>query len=142
MFRSNLIARALAPLAIALSAGGFAATAEAAPYKTTCAGSICFHKDTQGYKNDKTYFYLTFSGTSVTHYNVRYQEEGGRIKQGEVRTYQGSNKSQEVGVYGTPGKKQTIGIQACYRVKVNVGPFSVGTKSQCTGWSNITYKAV
>ena len=132
----------IAPLAVALSGGGFAATAGASPYKTTCAGSICFHKDTQGYKNDKTYFYLTFSGSAVTHYNVRYQEVGGREKQGELRTYQGSNKSEEGGIYGTPGKKYYISIQACSRVQVKIGPFTAGTKSSCTGWSRTGFYAV
>lgn len=142
MIRASLISRVIAPLAVALSVGGFAATADASPYKKTCAGSICFNKDTQGYKNDKTYFYLTFSGSAVTHYNVRYQERGGRVVQGELRTHQGSNKSQEGGIYGTPGQMNTISIQACYRVTVKIGPFSTGTKSACTGWSTITYKQV
>jgi hypothetical protein len=142
MIRASLIARVLAPLAVALSVGGIAATADAAPYKTTCAGSICFHKDTQGYKSYRTWFYLTFSGSAVTHYNFRFQEVGGREIQDELRTYQGSNKSHKGNLPGTPGKKYYISIQACNRVKVNVGPFSVGTKSSCTGWARIGYYAV
>jgi hypothetical protein len=142
MIRASLIARVLAPLAVAISVGGIAATADAAPYKTTCAGSICFNKDTQGYKNDRTYFYVTFSGSAVTHYNVRYQEPGGRVVQGELKTYRGSNKSQEGSIKGVPGTKNTISIQACSRLTIKIGPFSTGTKSQCTGWSTITYKQV
>jgi hypothetical protein len=142
MIRASIISKVIAPIAVALSVGGFAAAADAAPYNRTCAGGICFNKDTQGYKNDKTYFYLTFSGSAVTHYNVRYQEVGGRVKQGELRTYQGSNKSQESGIYGTPGKKYYISIQACSRVQVKIGPFSTGTKSSCTGWVRIGYYAV
>ena len=142
MIRASLISRVIAPLAVALSVGGIAATADAAPYKTTCAGSICFHKDTQGYKNDLTYFYMTFNGSAVTHYNVRYHEEGGRVVQAEIRTHAGSNKSRENGLHGTPGQMRTISIQACYRVTVKIGPFSTGTKSACTGWSTFTYMQV
>jgi len=140
--RSSLT-RMIAPLAVAVSmAGGFAATADAAPYIKTCAGGICFNKDSQGYKNDRTYFYLTFNGSAVTHYNVRFQEPGGRVVQEEWKTYRGSNKTEERGIKGVPGQKTTISIQACSRVTVKIGPFSTGTKSQCTGWSTIRCKQV
>ena len=45
----SALTRMMAPLALAVSlAGGFAASADAAPYKQTCAGGVCFNKDTQG----------------------------------------------------------------------------------------------
>jgi len=139
----SLIARIAAPAILAVSmAGGFAATADAAAYTKTCVNGICFNKDTQGYKNDRTYFYLTFNGSAVTHYNVRFQEPGGRVVQEEWKTYSGSNKSQERGIKGNPGQWATISIQACTRVTVKVGPFSAGTKSSCTGWVSIRYKQV
>lgn len=139
----SALARIAAPAILAVSmAAGFGAAAEAAPYVKTCAGGICFNKDSQGYKNDRTYFYLTFSGSAVTHYNVRFQEPGGRVVQEEWKTYRGSNKTEERGIKGVPGQRATISIQACTRVTIKIGPFSTGTKSQCTGWSTITYKQV
>jgi len=36
----------------------------------------------------------------------------------------------------------TISVQACSRVTIKIGPFSTGTKSQCTGWTTFTYRAV
>ena len=139
----SALARIAAPAILAVSmAAGLAGNADAAPYKQTCAGGVCFNKDTQGYTNDRTYFYVTFNGTAVTHYNVRYREPGGRTVQGELKTYAGSNKSQEGSIKGVPGQMNTIAIQACYRVTVKIGPFSAGTQSRCTGWSNITYKQV
>jgi hypothetical protein len=143
MSSMSVLSRAMASLAIAMSIGaGFSAPAEAAPYRTTCAGGICFHKDTQGYTNNKTYFYLTFNGDAVTHYNVRYHEPGGRVVQGELKTYKGSNKSQEGAIKGKPGTKVYVSIQACRRYQVKVGPFSVKTQSSCTNWVQIGYYAV
>ena len=140
MFPASLILRVLAPLAIALTAGGFAATADASPYSKTCTGPLCFHKDTQGYANDKNYFYLTFKGGTVTHYNYRYTEVGGRTVQYEVRTSGNSNKSNEVGLGGTPGRNYHISVQACETRRV--GGFLPITKSVCTGWVTFSYRGV
>lgn len=105
MIRASLIARALAPLAIAFSIGGMAGTADAAPDKQTCAGGICFSKDTQGYKNDRTYFYLTFNGTTVTRYNVRYREEGGREVQGELRPTAARTRARKAASRASPATR-------------------------------------
>ena len=130
---------ALAVLAVSMAAG-FGGAAEAAPYKQTCVGPLCFKQDTQGYTDDKTYFYMTFKGGTVTHYNLRYVEAGGRTVQYEVRTSGNSNKSKEVGLRGTPGKKYTVSVQACETKRV--GGFLPFTKSNCTGWATFTYRAV
>lgn len=142
MIRASLISRVIAPLAVALSVGGIAATAEAAPYDTRCPSALCLSMDKQGYKNDRTYFYMTFNGSAVTHYNVRFKEPGGRVIQEEWKTFPGSNRSEERGIKGVPGQKATISIQACSRVTIKFGPLSTGTKSQCTGWTTFTYRAV
>ena len=128
--------------ALAFTAAGFSTAAQAAPYKALCAGGLCFNKDTQGYTSDRTYFYLTFNGTTVTHYNIIYREAGGRQIQAEIATRPGSNMSYEKSLKGTPGKQYTVSVQACSRVKVNVGPFSVSTRSSCTSWKTFTYYAV
>jgi len=141
MTRTSMISRVLAPLAIAISLGGFAATAEAAT-KTTCAGAICFNKETGHRSDGLTAFRLTFSGSAVTHYNIRFQEPGGRLLQREMRTRPGTNLSEPFGLRGTPGQKYDIYIQACSQTKVGVGPFSVSTKSSCTGWVRIGFYAV
>lgn len=139
----TLIARIAAPAVLAVSmAAGFGGAAEAAPYIKTCAAGICFNKDSQGYKNDRTYFFLTFNGSAVTHYNVRFAEPGGRIVQEEWKTFRGSNKTEERGIKGVPGQTASIQIQACARTTIKVGPFSASTKSSCTGWVTINYKQV
>src|SRR5687768_4083346 len=81
----------------------------------------------QGYVDDRTYFYFTFNGSNITHYNVSFTEEGGRRVQYEVATLAGSNKSRETSLKGIPGSRYQVSVQACARITIKAGPFSVGT---------------
>lgn len=142
MSTHSMITRLIAPLAVVTSLAGISTTAEAAPYTPLCSGGYCFNKDTQGYVNNRTYFYLTFRGSAVSHYNIRYREAGGREIQTEISARPGSNSSYVTSLPGTPGKKYQVSVQACSRVKVFVGPIVVSTRSSCTGWYATSYVAV
>ena len=142
MSTHSMINRLIAPLAIALSVAGLSATAQAAPYQPLCSGGYCFNKDKQGYVNNRTYFYLTFRGSAVTHYNIRYREAGGREVQVEISTRSGSNASGVTSLPGTPGRQYKVSVQACNRGKVFIGPIVISTTSRCTIWYTTTYTAV
>lgn len=142
MSTHSMLNRLIAPLAIALSVAGLSATAEAAPYQPLCSGGYCFNKDTQGYVNNRTYFYLSFRGSAVTHYNMRFRESGGREVQIEISTRSGSNASVLKSFPGTPGRQYTVSVQACNRTKTFIGPIVISSRSNCTGWYTTTYTAV
>ncbi len=120
MSAQSILTRLIAPLAVAISVVGFSAAAHAAPYKPVCGGGLCFNKDTQGYTSNRTYFYLTFSGSKVTHYNIVYREAGGRQVQAEIPTRTGSNMTDVKSLKGTPGRQYKVSVQACSRTKVIV----------------------
>src|SRR5258706_2413896 len=114
MSTQSMLMRLIAPLAIAISVAGVSSTAEAATYKAYCAPTgLCFYKDTQGYTNNRTYFYLTFNGSKVTYYNIVYREPGGRVVTDVIVTRPGSNGSVLRSLAGTPGLLYTVKIQAC-----------------------------
>lgn len=138
----SILARLMAPLAVAASFASLSTTAEAAPYTPLCAGAYCFNKDTQGYVDNRTRFYLTFKGSAVSHYNLRYREAGGREVQIEIGARPGSNGSYVTSLPGVPGRAYQVSAQACARVKIFVGPIVVSTRSGCTPWYRTTYKAV
>jgi hypothetical protein len=138
----SMLARLIAPLAFLASVASLSTTAQAAPYTPLCAGAYCFNKDTQRYVNNRTYFYLTFKGSAVSHYNLRYREAGGREVQIEIGARPGSNGSYLSSLPGVPGKAYQVSVQARARVKIFVGPIVVSTRSGCTIWYRTTYKAV
>jgi len=142
MSTQSMLTRLIAPLAVAASLAGLSATAEAATYKPLCGGGLCFYKDTQAYTNHRTYFYLTFSGSAVTHYNIIYREPGGRSVQAEISTRPGSNMSNRVSLPGTPGQQYKVSVQACNRTKAFIGPIVISSRSSCTTWYTTTYTAV
>jgi hypothetical protein len=129
------------PLMAAILCLGFAASAEAAApdypgtYKKICAGSLCMLKGSLLIWDGSVPYYLSFRGSAVSHYNVRYVEIGGREVQIELKAASGSNLSKVSHLKGTPGGKFTIHVQACNRS--SFGPFS--SKSSCTQWHKITF---
>ena len=135
------VIRIARPLAAALLCLSFAASAEAAKpvdngtYKKICAGSLCMLKRNTLIWDGSVPYFLSFRGSAISHYNVRYVEAGGREVQIEISTASGSNLSQVRHFKGTPGGKFTIHVQACNRS--SFGPFS--SKSSCTQWHNITF---
>jgi hypothetical protein len=78
------------------------------------------------------YYFLTFRGSEITHYNLRFLSAG-RENQVEIGARAGNkNQSPARFMLVRPGGKYTVAIQACNR-----GGFL--EKSGCTGWYRITF---
>ena len=146
MSTQSMLTRLIAPLALAVSVAGFAAKSEAAPYNPICGGGLCFNKDMKHYAWDRAYYYLSFNGSKVTHYNIRYREAGGREVQSEISTRPGSNATPVQAFKGYTGQRHTISVQACNRTKVIIGTIGgavqFGTRTSCAPWRLITFTQV
>ena len=131
---TTLLPRALGALMLApILSAGIGASAKAAPsnYKAICANAMCFHKNPHRYSDGKMYYYLSYRGSEISHFNLRFLQGNGEEGQSEIRALSG-NRSGAKYMAVRPGGKYTVAIQACNRG----GLFQ---KSGCTGWYRITF---
>jgi hypothetical protein len=99
-----------------------------------CAGGVCMNVYRRPGRPRVRVVRMTFSGSAVSHYNVRQPEPGGRMVQWEVLTrHGGTNESKGWEIFENPGSKYRIQVQACVRG----GPFQ---RSTCTTWKRLTVR--